>query len=124
MTNVVLSLAILFFFLPRQVQGAFGRRGSSEPPLALPQKAAAGRSSPPHWSSTGSEGLDHTAVAPVRATAFRRAPPAAAAPRSKQGAIPEDGGPPQEDQHVPYAVGERHPYASGVFTIDPTFGMF
>jgi hypothetical protein len=67
-----------------------------------------------HWSSTGSEGLDHTTVDPVKATSRR--------PSSARGK--EEEHPSSPDKVVPYVVGERHPYASGVFTLDPAFGMF
>ena len=119
LTNSLLSIAILLFLLPRPVRSAFGRRGSDAPGIAKPSKhhgdpepAAASPHYSGHWSSTGSEGLDHTTVDPVKATSRR---PSAPGKNDEHPSTPDK---------VPYIFGERHPYASGVFTLDPTFGMF
>jgi hypothetical protein len=120
LSSTFLSIAVVFFLLPRPVRSAFGRRGSDPPAgfakpsqkqghpvAALPHHHIGG-----HWSSTGSEGLDHTTVEPVKATSRRPAAPG------------KDEDHKSSPEQVPYVVGERHPYASGVFTLDPTFGMF
>lgn len=93
------TLAILLFLLPRPVHG-FGRRGppASEPDVT--KNVDKGR-----WSSTGARGLDRTAPIETKETvkASRKSP--------------------DDIDHPDRAFLEHHPYASGVFTMDPNLYM-
>lgn len=120
--NLLLVFAVFFFWLPRPVRSSFGRRGSSQ---SSPSSSWGRRGSSSSSSSSGLQGLDHSggraddtdleAVVPVKAVSSKRR-----VVSGQEEAVPS---PSPASDGDPWGL-EHHPYASGVFTLDPTFGMF
>jgi hypothetical protein len=103
------AVLVLLFTMFRPVQGAFGRRGSSEIAKVLPSKTAPSAWGG-GWSSTGMQGLDHTDkyndvdmdMDKVLSVASRKIP-----------RIHPD------IDYTQDTLLEHHPYASGSFTLHP-----
>jgi hypothetical protein len=108
MTKPSLRRLLLLLVLHSTI-ASFGRRGSDSPVKKDLPPAAAG-----HWSSTGFSGLDHETHERKIQDVKRVKKTSSTSTKAAQD-IHHD--------HPDYHFLEHHPYASGVFTLDPTLGF-
>jgi hypothetical protein len=103
MTKSLLCLLVLLV-LPSSF-ASFGRRGSDSPVKKAVPPAG-------HWSSTGFSGLDHE----THESKIKEVKRVKKTSTTSTKTIEDMDHP---DKHLL----ERHPYASGVFTLDPNLGV-
>lgn len=97
-----LATAFLLLLLPRPVLTGYSRRGGVSPPSSTITSQQH-----QHWSSTGSQGLDHK-TEEVKPVAVKRS-------STKS---------PEDIDHPSRAFIEHHPYASGTFSMEPEYLRF